>query len=280
MTPDPGHRRVVMTRLHGDCREQGEDLLAEEAPLEIHVAGAQPLVTMRTPGDDLDLAAGLMFTEGVVREVGEIVSLRHTAGSRGQVVRMMLRAPARRRLPRAERSTLASSACGVCGKPRFSTAVLRRQRPPVGAAAVASATLHALPGRLQAAQGLFRRTGGLHAAALFSAAGELLAVREDVGRHNALDKLIGWGFGAGLLPWHDRVVMLSGRASYELLQKCVMAGVPVVCAISAPSTLAVEIAQQFGITLVGFLRDGRANVYSADWRIRDAAGDDRLVRRA
>ena len=268
-------RRISITALEGGVLRRRTDCLAEEAPLEIHIAGVPPLVTMRTPGQDEELVAGLMFSEGVVRDASEIVSLRPGAGARGRIVRLMLRAAARRRLPLAERSSLASSACGICGKPSFSTALLDRQPPPRGAERIGPHVLDCLPGRLRAAQGLFERTGGLHAAGLFSATGELLAAREDVGRHNALDKLVGWGLRGGSLPWSDRIMLLSGRASYELLHKCVMAGVPVVCAISAPSSLAVDIARRFGVTLAGFLRDGRVNLYSAPWRVSGAAAQRR-----
>ena len=266
-------RRAV--QIH--CYENGalracDDVLAVERALEIHVAGADPLITMRTPGCDRELVAGLMHSEGVIQHADDIVYLKH-APDEADVVRLMLRPAARARLNRVERNTLATSACGVCGKPSFSPPRGQSIGTLTGAKPRLDPTLLlSLPERLRAHQGVFDATGGLHAAGVFDAAGEIKAVREDVGRHNALDKLIGWALLAGCLPLSEHVLMLSGRASYELLQKSVAAGLPVVCAISAPSSFAVEIAQQFDVTLVGFLRDDRFNVYSGRQRLRDAGG--------
>ena len=244
-----------------------DDHLAVERALEIHVAGADPLITMRTPGADRELVAGLMHGEGVVRSPADIVYLKPAPGE-ADVMRLMLKPEARGRLDRIERNTLATSACGVCGKPSFSPPRPGRGRASETPAPVLDPQLLlSLPDRLRADQGVFESTGGLHAAGLFDARGELIALREDVGRHNALDKLVGWALLNDRLPLSDHILLLSGRASYELLQKSVMAGLPVVCAISAPSSYAVSLARDFDITLVGFLRANRFNVYAGDWRL-------------
>ena len=247
-----------------------DDTLAVERALEIHVAGAEPLITMRTPGADAELTAGLMHGEGVIRSRDDIVYLRAAPGE-ADVIRLMLKPEARARLGRVERNTLATSACGVCGKPSFSPPTPGARQPTQAESGrVAPALLLSLPDRLRAEQGVFESTGGIHAAGLFDSQGELLSVREDVGRHNALDKLIGAALLADRLPLSDCIVMLSGRASYELLQKSVMAGVPIVCAVSAPSSYAVTLAEQFGVTLVGFLRGDRFNVYTHAERVAGA----------
>jgi len=247
-----------------------DDTLAVERALEIHIAGAEPLITMRTPGADAELTAGLMHGEGVIRSRDDIVYLRPAPGEE-DVIRLMLKPEARARLDRVERNTLATSACGVCGKPRFSPPTPGARQPAQAEPGqVAPALLLSLPDRLRAEQGVFESTGGIHAAGLFDAQGELLSVREDVGRHNALDKLIGAALLADRLPLSGCIVMLSGRASYELLQKSVMAGAPIVCAVSAPSSYAVALAEQFGVTLVGFLRGDRFNVYTHAERVAGA----------
>lgn len=261
--------RIGIASYHDGVWHEAEDTLAVERALEIHVAGAEPLITMRTPGHDRELAAGLLHGEGVVRSADDIVYLRHSADE-PDVIRVMLKPAARQRLDRIERNTLATSACGVCGKPSF-----RAPRPERSGTAdepgwhVDPTWLLALPGRMRAAQAVFESTGGLHAAALFEAGGDLVALREDVGRHNALDKLIGRALLDGALPLSRQVLMLSGRASFELMQKATAAGIPVVCAISAPSSFAVELARQFSTTLVGFLRDARFNCYSGVSRLRE-----------
>jgi FdhD protein len=170
-------------------------------------------------------------------------------------------------MPALERSFFTSSACGVCGKASLEALRLRGCASPPPGLSISPATLSRLPDRLRAAQGVFQATGGLHAAALFDAAGALLAIREDVGRHNAMDKLVGWAFLEGALPAHERIVMVSGRGSFELLQKTLAAGAPVFCAVSAPSSLAVEVAREFGLTLIGFLRGDRFNVYAGSERV-------------
>lgn len=270
-TPADGSGRRA-ARIHayrdGQCRAV-EDTLAVERVLEIHVAGANPVITMRTPGADCELAAGLMHGEGVVAHRDEIVYLDHAPGET-DVLRLMLKPEARERLDRVERNTITTSACGVCGKPSFEA-----PEPPAQASSGSEIVLQpdelmALPDRLRHAQGVFEDTGGLHAAGLFEHGRELMAVREDVGRHNALDKLIGWALLNDQVPLADHAIMLSGRASYELVQKSVAARVPVIAAISAPSSYAVDLAAEFDATLAGFVRGNRFNIYTGARRIQGA----------
>jgi len=260
------------------------DELATEEPLEIRLRhrGLERVVavTMRTPGADAELAAGFLLAEGVVARPEQIVAVDRPseAGGAGadeeaaNVVTVELgESVPVPELATLERHFFATSACGVCGKAGLETLQLRAPWTLPDGPLLGAELLAALPDRLRAAQGLFATTGGLHAAALFDAQGELLAVREDVGRHNALDKLLGWAFLDHRMPLFEHVVLVSGRSSYEILQKCLVAGVPVVCAVSAPSSLAVELAERFGITLIGFLRGDRFNVYSGLERIVGAA---------
>jgi FdhD protein len=269
-------------RVEAGRTEAADDRLATEEPLEIRLRwGAERstvAVTMRTPGADAELAAGFLFCEGVVADRARIRRVVHLfapgeepspAGS--NVVEVELEDGPPPALQSLERHFFATSACGVCGKAGLEALRMRVPGPLPPGPEVAPEVLRSLPDRLRAAQGLFDATGGLHAAALFDAAGSLLAVREDVGRHNAVDKLVGWALAAGKLPLHGHVVLVSGRSSYEILQKCAVAGVPFVCAVSAPSSLAVELAERFGVTLIGFLRGDRFNVYSGLERVEGAA---------
>jgi FdhD protein len=243
-----------------------ETLVVEE-PLELRVDGVPLTVTMRTPGDDMDLAAGFLVAEGAVRAASDIVTMRY-CGGRGDdglqtynQLDLSLAVPAP-----APRAFATTSACGVCGTDRIEA--VRQSSPYVPSGAPLSrAVLASLPDRLRNAQTDFRRTGGLHAAGLFALSGELLCSREDVGRHNAVDKVVGWGLRSGLLPLSDTVLLVSGRASFELVQKAWLAGIPYLAAISAPSSLAVELAEEAGMTLVGFLREGRMNVYTEPKRV-------------
>ena len=262
-------------KVQGGHAEARADQLATEEPLEIRLAweGGERVVavTMRTPGNDEELAAGFLFAEGVIDRRERIVGFRRPIESGDEpepnVVEVELAEAPAADLPTLERHFFSSSACGVCGKAGLQALQLRAPgRLPPGPE-VDPAVLSGLPDRLREAQGIFEATGGLHAAGLFDAAGRLIALREDVGRHNAMDKLFGWAFLQGLLPLHGHIVLVSGRSSYEILQKCLMAGVPVICAVSAPSSLAVELANRFGITLVGFLRGDRFNVYSGVERL-------------
>ena len=230
-------------------------------------AAAPVAVTMRTPGHDFELAVGFLFTEGLLAPDG-LAEVRYCGlgeeEQRFNVVSVSTRTPfdaGERR-----RATPVTAACGICGVASLDAVEVRCAPPPAGPR-VAASTLLGLPGALRAGQRVFDRTGGLHAAGLFDPDGALLALREDVGRHNAVDKLVGRALLAGELPLSDRVLMLSGRAGFEIVQKAAVAGIPVVCAVSAPSSLAVEAAERFGLTLVGFLRGDGFNLYAGEGRI-------------
>ncbi|SDG66299.1 FdhD protein [Sinosporangium album] len=274
--PGPSTRARVTEVNRGQIKERRDDLATEE-PLEIRVqAGGKRrtlAITMRTPGADFELAAGFLYGEGVAGEddiaaIGYCTDADVPAEARYNTVTVRLRRPRLPDLPGLDRHFMTSSACGVCGTATIDA--LRDRRPPLAPASgprVSHETLSALPDRLRAAQSVFGKTGGLHAAGLFDAHGTALAVREDVGRHNAVDKLIGHVLLTGGLPLHDRILLVSGRSSYEILQKALSAGIPVVCAISAPSSLAVDLAREFGATLIGFLRGERFNIYTGATRI-------------
>ena len=281
---DAGRRSGSKTKVRVRVVENGgtrvrPDTLATEEPMEIRLltGGARRTVavTMRTPGSDFELAAGFLYGEGVVSSPDEIKKISYCvdpdvdAAQRYNIVNVELRETAGNTydLRPLERSFYTTSACGVCGKASLEQLELRGYPELPQGPEVSPETVYSLPQRLREEQGLFEKTGGLHAAALFDAAGGLVAIREDVGRHNATDKLVGWALLEGRLPLNDHVVMVSGRTSYEILQKCVAAGVPIVCAVSAPSSLAVDVARRFGVTLVGFLRGNRFNVYSAPRRV-------------
>jgi len=257
-TPVPIHA------VAGRNSEKREDLVAVEEPMEIRVGEHSIAVTMRTPGNDFELAAGFLFTEGVVTRPEELKSIRHCAGSNFNVVRVELNAAGRFDPARLSRHVFTSSSCGMCGKKTLEQvrAVMpgpvRRSSPP------SSETLYLLPQRLREGQNFFATTGGMHAAALFDRCGEPLLVREDVGRHNATDKLVGALLLKGSLPAHDTLILVSGRASFELVQKAAMAGIPTLAAVGAPSSLAIELARECGMTLIGFLRDGRYNIYTGE----------------
>lgn len=266
-----------LLRYEAGRAEDRADALATEEPLEIRLlAGGQTrtiALTMRTPGADGELAAGFLYGEGVVREsaairaitLGDPAAADPRAG--GNVVTVDLGDAPLPDLAGLERHFFANSACGVCGRAGLEALRLRARTPSPDGPQVTPEALLRLPATLAAAQSLFASTGGLHAAALFTPDGTLLALREDVGRHNALDKLIGWSLLTDRLPLASSLVLVSGRASFEILQKTLAAAVPIVCAVSAPSSLAVELAQSFNVTLVGFLRPTRFNVYAAPHRI-------------
>lgn len=282
-----GQVRVTIRRHAGGEARDDRDVVAAEEPLEIRLrAGGEErpvAITMRTPGADEELAAGFLFAEGVIGDPAEVVAVHrpseaaHDAagvgggggGGENDENRVVVELAADRLpdLARLERHFVATSACGVCGKAGLDALLGAGHRPLPRGLTVSAATVVALPAALRREQDLFRATGGLHAAALFTAAGELVALREDVGRHNALDKLLGAAFLAGRTPLADSLVLVSGRSSYEIVQKCLAAGVPVVASVSAPSSLAVELAEAFRVTLVGFLRGEGFNVYAAAERI-------------
>ncbi len=250
-----------------------------EEPLEIRVGGKPLAVTMRTPGDDADLAMGFLCTEALISEPGQVLTARHCAGADGQpntynVLDLTLSADTPAPEVDPTRNFYTTSSCGMCGKASID-AVRLRSRHPVAAddLVIGCDLLTGLPDRLRETQQVFDRTGGLHAAGLFTGSGEAVCVREDVGRHNAVDKVVGWAVRNDRLPLTGHVLMVSGRASFELVQKASMAGVPVLAAVSAPSTLAVDLAAEVGMTLVGFLRGDRMNVYTGATRVRSDSSD-------
>ena len=276
-------RRGSKTKARVRIVENGQarlksDALATEEPMEIRLlTGGKTqtvAVTMRTPGADFELAAGFLYGEGIVGSSEEILKISYCvdpevdAEQQYNIVNVELRGNKEYDLRSLERHFYTTSACGVCGKASLEQLEIRGcpviPRGPV----VSAETITSLPDKLRETQNLFDSTGGLHAAALFDAEGNLVALREDVGRHNATDKLVGWALLEGKLPVSDHIVMVSGRSSFEILQKSLTAGAPIVCAISAPSSLAVDVAREFGMTLVGFLRGERFNVYTGFERIK------------
>ncbi len=273
MTRFNQRKQNIWTYENGEPQRH-KDILAAEEPLEIllRVGSEQRTIaiTMRTPGNDYELAAGFLHNEGLLLRKDEISGMTYCVDGNQQEynsLRIQLMSDAMPELKHLERHFLTTSACGVCGSTMLDE-LSERDIPVIPSGPVVDTSIiTSLPDKLRQSQNLFDSTGGLHAAALFDPDGNLLAVREDVGRHNALDKLIGWGILNDQLPFHDKIAMVSGRASYELLQKSYVAGVSVFCAVSAPSSLAVDIAQRFGITLIGFLRGNRFNVYTGNERI-------------
>ena len=267
------HRRVMQVAAGGGVTWRSDDVSTEE-PLEIRLGDVSHSVTMRTPGEDFDLAAGFLITEGIVRSAGEIAGMRmcpDAAAMTGELniveVTLSPDASARDVTPRAFYMT---SSCGICGKASIDVVRTRSAYDVAGdPLRVSAALLLGLPAVQRSAQRQFARTGGLHAAALFDGGGTLLCLREDVGRHNAFDKVIGWAATNGMLPLRSHIILASGRASFELTQKSLMAGIPMLAAVSAPSSLAVELAADSGMTLIGFLRGEQMNVY---------AGHERIVR--
>ena len=269
---------IRMTAIEGGTSHDRYDRVATEEPLEIRVRAGNAkrtiAITMRTPGHDFELAAGFLHGEGLIANLADLRGISFcldtdvAAAQRFNIVNVDLAAAELPDLEPLERHFATTSACGVCGKANIDALRVRGIANVTSLAAVDGATLVALTERLRAAQGVFEKTGGLHAAALFDREGTLVALREDVGRHNALDKLLGWALLERRLPLAESIVMVSGRSSYELVQKALSAGIPVLCAVSAPSSLAVDLAREFGMTLVGFLRGSRFNIYSGAGRIR------------
>jgi FdhD protein len=286
-TTDDPMSQTLVERVAGQTSREVLDSLAIEEPLEIQLTHGPSKsrvtrsisVTMRTPGNDFDLAAGFLMTEGVVRDPNDIEQITYAGhsfseselssqtrdplklGLKQNIVRVDLVADVALNLGSLQRNFYMTSSCGICGK--ASLLALRTVCPPRARNnfRVDAQLLYRLPERLRASQGVFDRTGGLHGAGLFDSAGNLLALREDVGRHNAVDKLIGSEFVADRTPLRDRLLLLSGRASFELLQKALMGGLPMVAAVGAPSSLAVQVAKEFDITLIGFLREDHFNIY-------------------
>lgn len=250
----------------GPLKEDHDEVAVEE-PLEIRVKNRAVSVTMRTPGHDAELAAGFLLTEGVIRDRSDIVRIEPCALDRGgNVLNVVLSDSAKVEWERLTRHVFASSSCGLCGKATID-AVHQRMEPVESDVMVTAQTLLSLPRSLREAQATFERTGGLHAAGIFTADGKPIVVREDVGRHNAVDKVLGYGFLNDLLPFDQHILMVSGRTSFEIVQKALAGRVPIIAAVSAPSSLAVDFAKESGQTLVGFIRGRRLNVYSERRRV-------------
>jgi FdhD protein len=273
MSIEPDDPRVPLRRVCWQgvaCHDETDDVVREE-PLEIRIGGVPVVVVMRTPGHDEELAMGFLATEGVVAGPDAVRSVRHCTvvedpEAEGNVVQVTLREGVEVDWARLRRNLYASSSCGLCGKETIEQ-VMTRCEPLVDDVRVPVERLYELPARLQAGQTVFARTGGLHAAGLFRPEGEALVVREDVGRHNAVDKVVGWALARGELPLRGHVLMVSGRVSYEITQKAVAAGIAVIAAVSAPSSLAVDLAERAGVTLVAFVRGQRLGVYAHAERI-------------
>ena len=267
-------RRRASHLYDGTATERPETLVVEE-PLEIRMNGTPLTVTMRTPGSDVELAQGFLLTEGVITHRDDLLTVRYCRGAEADGVNTynVLDVTLRPGVPMPDvdvtRNFYTTSSCGVCGKSSIDAVRLTsRHSPGDDPSTVDASALTAMPGQLRSAQKVFASTGGLHGAALFTTGGTLLAVREVVGRHNAVDKVIGWALEGDRIPLGGTVLLVSGRASFELTQKAVMAGIPVLAAVSAPSSLAVDLATQSGLTLVAFLRGESMNVYSRADRIR------------
>ncbi len=259
----------VVTEWNDGTVRRVEDFLVGEDPLMIQVGGESLSVTMRTPGDDFDLAAGFLFTEGIIKSREEIVSLRYLAGTdpENSTVQVDLKDSAAARAKAPQRNFVANSGCGLCGKASLAdvyTPGIGRPNPDFR---MAPETLCTLPDALRSSQALFGKTGGLHAAALFDAEGKLIVLKEDVGRHNAVDKVVGWALMQNLLPLSNHALLASGRGGFEIIQKSLMAGIPLLASVSASSSLAVQMACELGMTLVGFLRGRRYIVYCGEERL-------------
>lgn len=284
-------RRRVVRRHVGGAAVRGEDVVTVEEPLEIRVGGQSMAITMRTPGHDIELAIGFLMSEGIITSGDDVETGRYCAGATEDdetgyprntynVLDIALAPGVPAPDPSLARNFYMSSSCGLCGRASIDAV---RNRSAYGVAddgmLVTDALLAEMPERLRAHQQVFDKTGGLHAAGLFDVAtGELLVVREDVGRHNAVDKVVGWAASNDRLPLRGTVLMVSGRASFELTQKAWMAGIPVLAAVSAPSSLAVELADEVGMTLIGFLRGDSMVVYSGEQRVREPALAGKLGR--
>ncbi|GAB3615701.1 formate dehydrogenase accessory sulfurtransferase FdhD [Okibacterium endophyticum] len=271
-------RRRIVRLQHGEQPRNREDVLAVEEPLEVRVAGRTFSVTMRTPGHDFDLVAGFLVSEGIVWQTPQLVAMRHCAGrdeAGEQTYNVIDATVGFGAVPpdtSMERHVYTSSSCGICGTTSIeavqkSSHFTADDALPADDAVISLDLLLTLPDRLRDHQDIFDRTGGVHAAGLFDLEGNLLCLREDVGRHNAVDKVVGWALREGRLPLRDTVLQVSGRASFELVQKCHLAGIPIMTAVSAPSSLAVQLAESVGLTLAGFSRGTSINVYANPGRI-------------
>lgn len=273
----------MVTELRDGSRRERPDQVVGEEPLEIRLAGPGPgaepepvAVTMRTPGHDFELAVGFLLGEGLLRGQHDVRAVKYCelpAGDPQQYNVVTVTAAGPVDVRGRQRSATVSASCGVCGTATLDA--LQDRCPAIAQGATVEAeVLMSLPGRLRRHQRIFERTGGLHAAGLYGVDGRMLAVREDVGRHNAVDKLVGWASLQRRLPLSEAVLVVSGRVSFEIVQKAAVAGIPVLAAVSAPSSLAVATAQSLGMTLAGFVRDGRANLYAAPWRVVSGPGGE------
>ena len=262
-------KRRQIVAISGGASRRKIDRLAVEEPLEVRVDTRSVSVTMRTPGHDAELAAGFLFTEGLVHKRRDIADVKsYTRNDQGNVVDVFLAPHVKFDFAKLTRHVFVSSSCGLCGKASID-AVHQHFKPIRKRVVIRSSVLERIPVQLSSAQETFAQTGGLHAAAIYSVRGELVVVREDVGRHNAVDKVIGYGFLNELLPYENHVLLVSGRASFEIMQKALAARIPIVAAISAPSSLAAEFARSNGQMLIGFLRAGRMNIYAHPERMRN-----------
>ena len=276
MRPTSQRTTNITSYEDGQSRQRRDQVVTEE-PLEVRVVAAGEsrtvAITMRTPGSDFELAAGFLYAEGVVTAKEQITGISYCRDSDlpkeqlYNIVIVELGPGSHPDLDSLERHFHVSSACGVCGKASLESIALRGIKPMVNGPAITPEVITTLPDRLRDAQKLFASTGGIHAAGLFTADGSLVEVREDVGRHNAVDKVLGWALLDGRLPLNDHILMVSGRSSFEIAQKALAARAPVICSVSAPSSLAIDVANEYGMTLVGFVRDGRFNVYAGAERI-------------
>jgi FdhD protein len=251
------------------------DYLAAEEPLEIRVDDTPLSVTMRTPGHDLELAAGFLFTEGLVQQREQVVSLEIATATElpnpGNVVQVSFADGSAPDMSKMQRHFFAASSCGICGKASIDSVRSRALQPPNPHFRLDPEMLVLLPEALRDSQAVFGRTGGLHAAALFDGEGTLLVTREDIGRHNAVDKVIGWAFLENRTPLSNEILLVSGRGGFEIVQKAIVAGIPVLACVSAPSSLAVQLARELGLTLIGFLRGTRFVAYAGETRIEGVA---------
>ncbi len=269
MRPPP--LSLAFTQVHEwtpDGVRATQDALAAEEPLEIRIGDAPLSVTMRTPGHDLELAAGFLLTEGLIQSRRELLAIKEqpqTSSMKGNIVSAEIHDHELSPL-NLQRNFFAASSCGICGKASIDAIRRRELSHPNPDFRVSPQILRDLPVKVREKQAVFERTGGLHAAALFSSNGELLVMREDIGRHNAVDKVIGWALLQDRVPLHDCLLWASGRGGFEIVQKALAAGVPALACVSAPSSLGVKLAREFGLTLIGFLRDQRFVVYSGDFR--------------
>ena len=262
----PGSRIRKQLRLRTGRAAEHRAAVVVEEPLEIWLNGQSVAVTMRTPGSDIELAFGFLVSEGIVRDPAAVAAIAHCEEN-PNLVEVHTEAGAEGVVPPVPRSFVATSSCGVCGKTSIESLRVRAPGLASDGTRVVPGVLARLPKELRAAQPLFEATGSLHAAGLFEPSGALRCLREDVGRHNAVDKVIGWAAASGRLPLAGHILLISGRASFEIIQKALVAGIPVVAAVSGPSSLAVELAEECGMTLIGFLRGDDCNVYSGFERI-------------